>query len=159
VSGAPCDNNIMIWHAVIFGPHDTPFEDGTFKLAIRKNKTRGPFLLLESILYYSVLESPHMTMNYNGNSCQFFIQSLLRSTRTSPPLSSSTPRCSTLTCTLTAASASTSCRTVGLPLTTSPPSSPPSSPYSTNRTQTRPRTRSPRSSTRRTGKRFTRYLV
>ena len=38
VSGAPCDNNIMLWKAVIFGPHDTPFEDGTFKLDIRKGK-------------------------------------------------------------------------------------------------------------------------
>jgi ubiquitin-conjugating enzyme E2 A len=28
VSGAPTDNNIMLWNAVIFGPHDTPFEDG-----------------------------------------------------------------------------------------------------------------------------------
>jgi len=34
VSGAPTDNNIMIWNAVIFGPHDTPFEDGTFKLTL-----------------------------------------------------------------------------------------------------------------------------
>lgn len=34
VSGAPTDNNIMIWHAVIFGPHETPFEDGTFKLIL-----------------------------------------------------------------------------------------------------------------------------
>jgi ubiquitin-conjugating enzyme E2 A len=34
VSGAPGDNNIMLWNAVIFGPHDTPFEDGTFKLTI-----------------------------------------------------------------------------------------------------------------------------
>lgn len=34
VSGAPCDNNIMQWNAVIFGPADTPFEDGTFKLTI-----------------------------------------------------------------------------------------------------------------------------
>lgn len=34
MSGAPTDNNIMIWNAVIFGPHDTPFEDGTFKLTI-----------------------------------------------------------------------------------------------------------------------------
>jgi len=32
VSGAPGENNIMIWNAVIFGPHETPFEDGTFKL-------------------------------------------------------------------------------------------------------------------------------
>ena len=22
----------MVWNAVIFGPHETPFEDGTFKL-------------------------------------------------------------------------------------------------------------------------------
>lgn len=34
VSGAPGENNIMIWNAVIFGPHDTPFEDGTFKLVV-----------------------------------------------------------------------------------------------------------------------------
>ena len=36
VSGAPGENNIMIWNAVIFGPHETPFEDGTFKLTISK---------------------------------------------------------------------------------------------------------------------------
>ncbi|XP_014777917.2 ubiquitin-conjugating enzyme E2-17 kDa [Octopus bimaculoides] len=35
VSGAPTDNNIMLWNAVIFGPNDTPFEDGTFKLTIK----------------------------------------------------------------------------------------------------------------------------
>ena len=34
VSGAPCDSNIMQWNAVIFGPSETPFEDGTFKLTI-----------------------------------------------------------------------------------------------------------------------------
>lgn len=34
VSGAPTDNNILIWHALIFGPSDTPFEDGTFRLTI-----------------------------------------------------------------------------------------------------------------------------
>uniref|UniRef100_A0A4W3HTH4 E2 ubiquitin-conjugating enzyme n=1 Tax=Callorhinchus milii TaxID=7868 RepID=A0A4W3HTH4_CALMI len=34
VSGAPSDNNIMSWNAVIFGPEGTPFEDGTFKLVI-----------------------------------------------------------------------------------------------------------------------------
>ena len=26
VSGAPTENNIMLWNAVIFGPDDTPFE-------------------------------------------------------------------------------------------------------------------------------------
>ncbi|NWR83546.1 UBE2B enzyme, partial [Furnarius figulus] len=28
VSGAPSENNIMQWNAVIFGPEGTPFEDG-----------------------------------------------------------------------------------------------------------------------------------
>ncbi|EHS63125.1 Ubiquitin-conjugating enzyme E2 2 [Puccinia graminis f. sp. tritici] len=34
ISGAPCPDNIMIWNAVIFGPADTPFEDGTFRLIL-----------------------------------------------------------------------------------------------------------------------------
>ena len=29
VSGAQTENNIMHWNAVIFGPHETPFEVGT----------------------------------------------------------------------------------------------------------------------------------
>jgi ubiquitin-conjugating enzyme E2 A len=39
VSGAPRVDNIMIWNAVIFGPEDTPFEDGTFKLLIEFDET------------------------------------------------------------------------------------------------------------------------
>lgn len=34
VSGAPTENNIMLWNAVIFGPADTPFEGGTFRLTM-----------------------------------------------------------------------------------------------------------------------------
>ncbi|KAE9011635.1 hypothetical protein PF005_g10504 [Phytophthora fragariae] len=34
VSGAPMDNNIMLWQAVIFGPDDTPWEGGTFNLTL-----------------------------------------------------------------------------------------------------------------------------
>uniref|UniRef100_A0A1I7ZHR4 E2 ubiquitin-conjugating enzyme n=1 Tax=Steinernema glaseri TaxID=37863 RepID=A0A1I7ZHR4_9BILA len=34
VSGAPTEDNILLWHAVIFGPQDTPFEDGTFKMTL-----------------------------------------------------------------------------------------------------------------------------
>ena len=34
VCRAPTGNNIMIWNGVIFGPHETPFEDGTFKLMV-----------------------------------------------------------------------------------------------------------------------------
>ncbi|WFD04957.1 E2 ubiquitin-conjugating enzyme [Malassezia vespertilionis] len=32
ISGAPCADNLLVWNAVIFGPAETPFEDGTFKL-------------------------------------------------------------------------------------------------------------------------------
>jgi ubiquitin-conjugating enzyme E2 A len=34
ISGSPCPDNIMLWNAVIFGPAETPFEDGTFKLVL-----------------------------------------------------------------------------------------------------------------------------
>jgi len=34
ISGSPLPDNIMLWNAVIFGPGDTPFEDGTFKLLL-----------------------------------------------------------------------------------------------------------------------------
>ncbi|KAF7721088.1 Ubiquitin-conjugating enzyme E2 2 [Apophysomyces ossiformis] len=36
---APCPDNIMLWNAVIFGPADTPFEDGTFKLVLQFDET------------------------------------------------------------------------------------------------------------------------
>ncbi|MFS7948226.1 putative ubiquitin-conjugating enzyme E2, ubiquitin-conjugating enzyme/RWD [Helianthus anomalus] len=35
ISGAPVDNNIMVWNAVIFGPDDTPWDGGTFKLTLQ----------------------------------------------------------------------------------------------------------------------------
>ncbi|KRX61113.1 Ubiquitin-conjugating enzyme E2 1 [Trichinella sp. T9] len=34
VSGAPTEDNILIWQAIIFGPQDSPFEDGTFKVIL-----------------------------------------------------------------------------------------------------------------------------
>ena len=34
VTGSPMDTNIMMWQAVIFGPDDTPWEGGTFKLVL-----------------------------------------------------------------------------------------------------------------------------
>jgi ubiquitin-conjugating enzyme E2 A len=34
ISAAPLNDNIMVWNAVIFGPDDTPWEGGTFKLTI-----------------------------------------------------------------------------------------------------------------------------
>ena len=34
MSGSPCSDNVLLWNAVIFGPEDTAFEDGTFKLLL-----------------------------------------------------------------------------------------------------------------------------
>lgn len=35
VSASPVPDNVMYWNAVIIGPSDTPFEDGTFRLALQ----------------------------------------------------------------------------------------------------------------------------
>ena len=32
ISACPREDNILSWHAVIFGPDDTPWEGGTFRL-------------------------------------------------------------------------------------------------------------------------------
>ncbi|KAI5210085.1 putative ubiquitin conjugating enzyme [Aureobasidium subglaciale] len=34
VSASPIADNVMTWNAVIIGPSDTPFEDGTFRLVM-----------------------------------------------------------------------------------------------------------------------------
>ncbi|KJR81846.1 ubiquitin-conjugating enzyme E2 A [Sporothrix schenckii 1099-18] len=34
VSASPIPDNVMTWNAVIIGPADTPFEDGTFRLVM-----------------------------------------------------------------------------------------------------------------------------
>lgn len=35
VSASPVADNVMVWNAVIIGPADTPFEDGTFRLMLK----------------------------------------------------------------------------------------------------------------------------
>lgn len=35
VSASPLPDNVMKWNAVIIGPSDTPFEDGTFRLMLQ----------------------------------------------------------------------------------------------------------------------------
>ncbi|ODQ64838.1 ubiquitin-conjugating enzyme E2 2 [Nadsonia fulvescens var. elongata DSM 6958] len=34
VSASPLPDNVLVWNAVIIGPTDTPFEDGTFRLIL-----------------------------------------------------------------------------------------------------------------------------
>jgi ubiquitin-conjugating enzyme E2 A len=41
VSGTPTESNIMLWHAVIFGPEDTPWEGGTTALSARASAVRS----------------------------------------------------------------------------------------------------------------------
>jgi ubiquitin-protein ligase len=41
VTGAPNEDNIMSWNAVIFGPDDTPWEGGTFSLTLDFTEVRG----------------------------------------------------------------------------------------------------------------------
>lgn len=34
LSASPLPDNVLVWNAVIIGPSETPFEDGTFKLKL-----------------------------------------------------------------------------------------------------------------------------
>ncbi|XP_026474525.1 ubiquitin-conjugating enzyme E2-17 kDa-like [Ctenocephalides felis] len=55
VSGAPTDDNMLIWNAVIFGPLDTPFEDGIFKLKLMFCEfypKRPPLVKFESKMFH-----------------------------------------------------------------------------------------------------------
>eukprot|EP01107_Rhizomastix_libera_P006329 TRINITY_DN2043_c0_g1_i3.p1 TRINITY_DN2043_c0_g1~~TRINITY_DN2043_c0_g1_i3.p1 ORF type:complete len:151 (+),score=30.87 TRINITY_DN2043_c0_g1_i3:48-500(+) len=38
ISGAPDENNLLQWNCVIFGPDETPWEGGTFKLTMTFNE-------------------------------------------------------------------------------------------------------------------------
>ncbi|PHT89660.1 Ubiquitin-conjugating enzyme E2 2 [Capsicum annuum] len=35
INCAPYDKNIMLWNSVIFGPHDSPWDGGTFKMTLQ----------------------------------------------------------------------------------------------------------------------------
>ncbi|XP_064636253.1 ubiquitin-conjugating enzyme E2 A isoform X1 [Lineus longissimus] len=55
VSGAPTERNIMVWNAVIFGPKDTPFEDGTFRLNFEFSEeypNKPPIVKFQSKMYH-----------------------------------------------------------------------------------------------------------
>lgn len=42
VSAAPAAEDIMKWNGVIFGPDDTPWDGGTFKLTLEFTEVRSP---------------------------------------------------------------------------------------------------------------------
>jgi len=48
ISAAPVADDIMRWHAVMFGPDDTPWEGGTFQLEVKFTEefpTKPPHVL------------------------------------------------------------------------------------------------------------------
>jgi ubiquitin-conjugating enzyme E2 A len=55
ISGTPTENNIMLWNAVIFGPEDTPWEGGTFKLTLTFTEdypNKAPTVRFESKMFH-----------------------------------------------------------------------------------------------------------
>ncbi|OAF69908.1 hypothetical protein A3Q56_02271 [Intoshia linei] len=69
-TGAPQEHNIMSWNAVIFGPQDTPFEDGTFKLVIEFNEeypNKPPTVKFTSEMF-------HPNVYENGTICLDILQ-------------------------------------------------------------------------------------
>ncbi|KAG5624280.1 hypothetical protein H5410_009498 [Solanum commersonii] len=78
ISGAPYDNNIMLWNAVIFGPDDTPWDGGTFKLTLQFSEdypNKPPTVRFVSRMFHPNKHSPP------GNSHQSS-QSILQQHRT-----------------------------------------------------------------------------
>lgn len=100
VSAAPQENDIMKWNGVIFGPDDTPWDGGTFKLTLEFTEvhTRAPrdrCRRLRCATRRAHACSPRATVCFR----------VRRTIRTSPRRSSSYPRSSTRMCTLMVPSA------------------------------------------------------
>lgn len=70
VSGAPTADNVLVWNAVIFGPEDTPFEDGVFKLVLTFDEsypTKPPHVKF-------VVKMFHPNVYANGDLCLDILQ-------------------------------------------------------------------------------------
>ncbi|KAA8497186.1 Ubiquitin-conjugating enzyme E2 2 [Porphyridium purpureum] len=71
VTGAPCDNDIMKWNAIIFGPDDTAWEGGTFKLTMQFSEeypNKPPVVKFVSRLF-------HPNVYADGGICLDILQS------------------------------------------------------------------------------------
>ncbi|KAJ4879314.1 Ubiquitin-conjugating enzyme E2 1 [Raphanus sativus] len=90
VIGAPRDNNIMHWDAVIFGPNDTPWDGGTFKLSLQfsedypnkplrvrfVSRMFHPNILADGSIFLDILQDQWLPI-YDVASILISIQSLL----------------------------------------------------------------------------------
>ncbi|PVU95961.1 hypothetical protein BB559_002544 [Furculomyces boomerangus] len=71
IMGTPCADNIMVWNAIILGPAETPFEDGTFKLIMNFDESypnRPPTVRFISEMF-------HPNVYANGDLCLDILQS------------------------------------------------------------------------------------
>ncbi|EEB05287.1 Rad6 [Schizosaccharomyces japonicus yFS275] len=70
VSASPVSDNVMLWNAVIIGPADTPFEDGTFKLVLSFDEqypNKPPLVKFVSNMF-------HPNVYANGELCLDILQ-------------------------------------------------------------------------------------
>ena len=98
IFGVPDEDNIMSWHGVIFGPEDTPWEGGTFKLTLEFTEeypNKAPVVKFVSRMFHPNSLLLNQKSTRTRTLCNHLQQDMHKqSTRTE-------------------ASASTSCRTCG----------------------------------------------
>ncbi len=71
VTAAPQEDNILLWQAVIFGPEDTPWEGGVFKLSMtftEEYPTKAPAVVFVTPIF-------HPNVYNDGKICLDILQS------------------------------------------------------------------------------------
>ncbi len=98
VSASPVADNVMTWNAVIIGPGDTPFEDGTFRLLMQFDEqypNKPPQVKFTSRMFHpNVYASGELCLDilqnrwsptYDVGAILTSVQSLLNDPNTSSP--------------------------------------------------------------------------
>jgi len=70
LTASPLENNILTWHAAIFGPDDTPWEGGTFKLKLtftEEYPNKPPSVVFQTKMF-------HPNIYNNGHICLDILQ-------------------------------------------------------------------------------------
>mmetsp|Transcript_16786 Transcript_16786/g.63877 ORF Transcript_16786/g.63877 Transcript_16786/m.63877 type:complete len:125 (-) Transcript_16786:922-1296(-) len=89
ITGSPTDENILLWQALIFGPEETPWEGGTFKLSMEFTEeypNKAPTVRFLTKMF-------HPNIYNNGLICLDILQVGFSSLPLSLPLSLSVSLC------------------------------------------------------------------